>query len=314
MTTPILVTGANGFLARHLLEALKATSSCTIIGTDVQAMPRWAKDLDGYQQADFTSQLEIEALLKRWQPSQVFHLAGLNKGSAWDLFAVNTLGTVGLLEGILKIVPKTRVLHIGSAAEYGPVTQDRLPVREDQSCRPLGAYGVSKHAATLAALDLARRTGLYVIVARLFNLVGAGIPGDLVIGAFLERARSALAATNGYPVVQMGRLDAKRDFLAVEDAASGCIQLMEAGSSGDVVNLCSGVPMEVKYLVRKLCSFSSVPIRVEVSPGLVIAKEVSVIYGDLTRARTMLGFTPRVPIEKALQSAWDYAMASGVNQ
>jgi len=36
---------------------------------------------------------------------------------------------------------------------------------------------------------------------------------------------------------------------------------------------------------------------------------VSVMYGDPTRARTMLGFTPRVPIEKALQSAWDYAMA-----
>jgi len=309
VTGPVLVTGVNGFLARHLLEALKTMSSCTIIGTDVQAMPKWTKDLDGYQTADLTSQIQIEALLERWKPSRVFHLAGLNKGNAWDLFAVNTLGTVGLLEGIIKIVPKARVLLIGSAAEYGPVSQDCLPVREDQPCRPLGAYGVSKHAATLAALDHARRTGLHIMVARLFNLVGAGISGDLVIGAFLARAQSALAASNSCPVVQMGRLDAKRDFLAVEDAAGGCIQLMENGVPGDVVNLCSGVPMDVEYLVRKLCSFSSVPIRVEVSPDLVTATEVSVMYGDPTRARTMLGFTPRVPIEKALQSAWDYAMA-----
>jgi GDP-4-dehydro-6-deoxy-D-mannose reductase len=314
MSGPILVTGANGFLARHLLAKLKAMSTCTIIGTDVQASPSWTTNLDGYEPADLTSRHGVAAVLDKWQPNRVFHLAGLNKGSAWDLFAVNTLGTVGLLEAVIRIVPEARVLLIGSAAEYGPVKQDCLPVREDQPCKPLGAYGVSKHAATLAALDQTRRTGLHVTVARLFNLVGAGISRDLMVGAFLERARSALSASNGCPVVQMGRLDAKRDYLAVEDAASGCIQLMENGSSGDVVNLCSGVPMEVEYLVRTLCSFSSVPIRVDVSPDLVNAREVPVIYGDLTRARTMFGFTPRTSIAKALQSAWDHAMASPVNQ
>ncbi len=186
-------------------------------------------------------------------------------------------------------------------------------MREDQIPKPFGAYGASKHAATVAALDLARRTGLDVKVARLFNLVGAGISGDLVVGAFLERARTALAAPDGCPVVQMGRLDAKRDYLAAEDAASGCIQLMEMGSPGELVHLCSGIPLEVESLIRKLCSFSSVPIRVEVSPGLVIDREVSVIYGDFSRARALLGFVPRVPIDKALRSAWDYAMAGAVN-
>lgn len=311
---PILVTGANGFLAQHLIEALKTMSSNTIIGTDLQPNPKWEKSLDEYQSADFKSHLQVEALLERWRPSRVFHLAGLNKGKARDLFAVNMLGAVGLLEGMMKIVPKSRVLLIGSAAEYGPVDQACLPVREDQPCRPLGAYGVSKYSATLAALDLAHRTDLHVTVARLFNLVGAGISGDLVIGAFLERARSALAVSNGCPIVQMGRLDSKRDYLAVEDAAIGCIQLMEKGAPGDVVNLCSGIPTEIGDLVRKLCSFSSVPIRLEVSPGLVTTTEVSVIYGDSTRARMVFGFTPRFPIDKALRSAWDFAMSCAVNE
>ena len=51
MTGPTLVTGANGFLARHLLEALKTTSSCTIIGTDVQAMPKTVTPLLLYTRA-----------------------------------------------------------------------------------------------------------------------------------------------------------------------------------------------------------------------------------------------------------------------
>ena len=151
-------------------------------------MPRW----DVWAPMDITKPEQITQVIQRFRPDIVFHLAGLTRGAEVDIYHVNQRGTDYLLEALRMHAPEARILLVGSAAEYGPQPEEKMPITEACPCRPAGPYGVGKHAATVAGQDYVRRYGMRVVIARPFNIVGAGIPPTLVVGAVLERARLAL--------------------------------------------------------------------------------------------------------------------------
>jgi len=213
------------------------------------------------------------------------------------------LGAVRLLDAVALAAPQAAVLLVGSAAEYGPVAPEALPVGEDHPCRPVGAYGISKLVATNLALEIARRRSLRVVVARPFNIVGAGVPTTLVVGAILDRLRRALL-DGGRPLVRMGNLDAQRDFIAVEDAVDAYVRLIQCGRWGEVFNICSGKPCPVRRVVEQLLSYCSTPIELVVDPTLVRHDDVAVIYGDATKAADAIDFQPRITLSDALLAAW----------
>ena len=155
-------------------------------------------------------------LLRRVRPDLVFHLAGIQQGEAKDIYRTNVMGAVHLLEAVRQECHSSRVLLVGSAAEYGLVGKNELPVTESTPCKPQGPYGLSKYASTLAGLDWSRQFGMKVVIARPFNIIGAGISPNLFAGALLARAREALA-TQGDPMVKVGNMESQRDFIAVED-------------------------------------------------------------------------------------------------
>ena len=129
-----------------------------------------------------------------------------------------------------------------------------MPLAEDHECRPVGPYGLSKHAMTLAALDHARADGTKVIVARPFNLVGAGMPTNLVAGAIAQRTRQALA--RGESTITVGNANTQRDFIAVEDAVEAYVKLLQSGAWGEVFNICSGQATSIESIIQTLLSFS----------------------------------------------------------
>jgi len=309
----VLVTGANGFLAGHLISRLRSECRVTLLATDLHQSIRNGVRVDSYEPCDLRTPGAAESVVRRAEPELVYHLAGLNKGTPCDFFAVNVLGTVALLEAVRQVAPRARVLLVGSAAEYGLIDPANLPVGEEHPCRPVGPYGISKYAMTVVGQGYARGYGLHVVCARLFNLVGARISPDMMVGAFLARAAKELAAPTGSAVVEMGRLDAWRDYLAVEDAAEGCIGLLESAGPGEVVNLCSGAAVETRTVIEKLCSFSPRPMQVRVDPKLASAQEVKTMYGDSSKARKLFGFKPRVSLEEALRSAWDFAFSGAAS-
>src|SRR5689334_293949 len=168
----------------------------------------------------------------------VFHLGGASRASDRNVYAVNFLSWVNELDAVQRVVPDCRVLIVGSAAEYGVVSESELPTTESQATRPVGAYAIAKVATTSAALNYARQHGLHVVVARPFNIVGAGVPATLLTGALLERIRIAL--DTGAGLVKVGNLESRRDFVSVEDVADAYVKLLEGDFSGEIFNLCSG--------------------------------------------------------------------------
>jgi GDP-4-dehydro-6-deoxy-D-mannose reductase len=303
----ILITGVGGFCARHLLRRLKARGDC-IYGTDLGEQPPADRDIDGYVHLDLTDSSKVSELLNYLQPDAVFHLAGLFSGDPFQIYRVNFLGGLNLLEAIRKLAPDAKVLGIGSAAEYGEVPEENLPVQETSPCNPTNAYGISKYAMTLAAMDYARNYGVRVVIARPFNIIGPGMPASLVVGAILEKIKKAFMTQQDPVVIRVGNLFTERDFIAVDDVVEAYISLMEGDRWGEVFNICAGAPRSVQSVLESLISGAARPIQFRVDPSLVRLSDVRCVYGSFDKAHRAFGFSPKVPLEAALRTTWDHAM------
>jgi GDP-4-dehydro-6-deoxy-D-mannose reductase len=226
MIGPVLVTGGSGFLGGHLLAALGAVDRVVTFGRHRTSAEHIVGDIDD---AD-----ALRNAVARVRPRFVFQLAAaLPPESARRLYLINTGGTANILAALAG--RQARLVLAGSAAELGPVPADRLPIAEDAPCRPVGPYALSKWCATRLALTAPGP--LEVVVARLFNPIGPGLPASQALGRFAR----LLAAPVAEPVrLTVGDLDARRDFVDVRDAASALIALALRGRSGQVYHVGTG--------------------------------------------------------------------------
>lgn len=303
----ILITGVCGFCGGHLVNLLRADGISTIYGADIHGSRSKFLNLTRYFALDITDEEQVNQTIRSVQPDMVFHLAGKSSGTALEIYRANFLGGVHLLQAISKFAPHARVLMVGSAAEYGYVPEEDMPIVENHPCNPITPYGISKYSATLAALNYADSSNIKVVVARPFNIVGAGVPSSMVIGAVLERAKQALAR-QGEAVVTVGNLDTERDFISVEDVVNCYTQLIQREHWGQVYNICSGHPKPIRSLVEQILQFSDRPIRLKVDPVLCRPTDVPRVYGSMSKLKASLGFVPNIALENTLKSAWDYAI------
>jgi len=299
-----LVTGVGGFCGPHLISRLRRQRDFEIVGLDRMAIPSSQSGLDRYAQCDITQAAEVDSAINLFKPDWLFHLAGIagNWTGAALIYEVNLIGTVHVLDAVQRIVPGCRVLLVGSFAEYGGIDASSLPVVEETVCRPIGAYGISKYAATLAGMDYARRFGASIVVVRPSNIVGPGVPASLVVGAMLARAKNAL--TSSHPVLKVGDFDSERDFIAVTDAVDAYVRLMEAGAFGEVFNICSGRPYSIRRIAELLVANSTRPIQLDFDRDLVPPSPIRCLYGSYEKAGRAIGFRPLASMEDTLKAAW----------
>lgn len=303
-----LITGVCGFCGRHLADRLMHMREIKVVGVDIlRPYPENLPALSDYFSADFSIPQQAADVISQVRPDWVFHLAGLFRGSPTDVYSVNLLAGIELLEAIRMHAVDARVLIVGSSAEYGLVRPQEMPVKEDFVCSPKGDYALSKYALTLAALDYANNRGLRVIVARPFNILGRGIPSSLVVGAILQRAKAALQKTKN-PTVNVGNMETQRDFVAVEDVVDVYIQMVQADRWGEVFNICSGVPRTIRSVLEELLSFAPYPVRLQQDPGLFRSTDVPMMYGSSRKAHDAFGFKPKRSLTDSLRDAWESAI------
>lgn len=245
-----LVTGAGGFLGRHVVARLRE------LAIPVETLGRTGSIV----LADPGDAAAIHAAMQAVRPSLVFHLAGTTAAEPLELaYRVNVLFGANLLAAARVLPAPPSLLVAGSAAEYGTVSKEALPLAEDAACNPKSVYGITKLAQTMHSLAAAER--LPVVVARLFNLVGGGMPTHLALGAFAAQIR-ALPAAGG--VLRTGALDRWRDFLEVGPAAAVLVDLARnPTATGKVINVCSGVPTSLAMLTQALVSAAGRPIQLQ---------------------------------------------------
>jgi GDP-4-dehydro-6-deoxy-D-mannose reductase len=312
----VLITGAGGFCAKHLVAHLRAEGQFQIAGSDIAGHAPNDSALEQYCRADVSDLDQMAELVRTVQPDLLFHLAGTALGSSSsahrvsprNTFLVNTMGAVNVLEAVRLHSPDCRVLLVGSAAEYGLVPQPELPASEDRLCRPVGTYGGSKFAATLAGREYAQKFGMKVVIARPFNIIGPGMPGDLVVGALASRAKEALARSTD-AIVKAGDLSPERDFVAVEDVVRAYVRLLQGDHWGEVFNICSGRPHSIQHVAEVL--FSHAPRHITLQTDTSLAQSsVQSMYGSFEKANRAIAFTPIVSLESSLAAVWNTAMSA----
>jgi nucleoside-diphosphate-sugar epimerase len=204
----VLVTGASGALGGQVLARLGA-------GRRFRAVPAGRQARDGVR-LDLREPAQIAAALATVQPDWVLHLAASFGADYDEAYALNVHAARALLDAVEASGRQTRVVLIGSAAEYGVVHPDENPVREDRVLRPVSVYGMTKAWQTqLAGLYAAR--GVDVAVARVFNLEGPGMSERLFVGRLQKQIQEVLAGSR--QVIELGPLDATRDYLSTAEAA-----------------------------------------------------------------------------------------------
>ncbi|MFI5310330.1 MAG: NAD-dependent epimerase/dehydratase family protein [Gemmatimonadales bacterium] len=306
--TTALVTGAGGFLARHLVPVLRARGTSRIVGADLRA-PADA-GFDATHAADLTDPGAASALLSAVAPSMVFHLVGAIRGTEAELRASNVSTAANVLDAVRASARVARVVLVGSAAEYGRVPPRDQPVPEAFRGMALSDYGRAKSEVSALAVRAARDWGMHVVLARPFNIVGAGIADTLVVGAIVRRLRAALL---GPPprVIRVGTTASVRDFVAVEDVAAGLALALERGSPGEAYNLCSGTGHTVADVLARLLALAGEPVEVGYDDALVRPGEVDALVGSWEKAARALGWRPSVPLDVSLRAAWDATAPAG---
>jgi GDP-4-dehydro-6-deoxy-D-mannose reductase len=292
-----IVTGASGFIGQKLVRQLIARRVRVLtVGTGGAAN-------EGAQHLDFGPAIWTEPqwrqAIETGDPDVIFHLAGRFRGSFAELEAANIGQLQTLLASLSAYETKPALVVAGSAAEYGTAFLDGEPTCESVVCTPASqSYGATKHAQTRAAMAFAEKTGARIIIARIFNAVGAGMPKSLALGDFAAQ----IAAMGAGGVIRTGNLDVWRDFLDVETVAQTMVRLAEVSAADGIINVCSGVAAHLRTIVEHMIERSRKTIRLELDASRIRPGETRVIIGSTARLQR-LGIAPQPPDMQAIADA-----------
>ena len=304
----VLITGVAGFVGPYLAAELAEETGVELFGMALNANDREAAGPLpaglGMLLGDVTDDASIRAVLEAARPEVVYHLAGASSGAAaWrrpaECFEVNALGTLRLLEGIRRLGLDATTVVASSGEVYGTADDEAHPLTEDSPLRPLSPYAASKAAQDLVAAQYPRAYGMRVIRLRLFNHTGPRHPEQFVASAF---ARQIARIERGLqePVIEVGNLDARRDFIDVRDVARAYRLAARQDVCGDVFNVCSGRAVSVRDILDRLLGLARCEVAVRTDPERMRPADIPLLIGDPRRFREATGWTPAIPIERTL--------------
>jgi len=272
----VLVTGASGFIGKHLLGALADG------GHVVAAASRDSGDV-----AETTTWSAVEPC------DAVVHLAGRSfVPDSWAdpaaFVRTNVLGTANALEHCRK---NHASLVLLSSYLYGHPAA--LPIPETAPLHATNPYAMSKKLAEEACRFYAQSLGVAVTVLRIFNVYGHGQPEPFLIPSLLRQI-----ATGREIVVQ--DLAPRRDYVHVADVVRAIVTAVETGGGYRVANIGSGTSHSVEELIRMMQQVfgTALPVR---SNGVRRPDEIMDTVADIRAARTLLGWEPTLSLAAGLK-------------
>lgn len=302
----ILLTGANGFVGPYVGEALRSVCGRDIVvaATSKDGGPHPA--FGQVEELDVTDPAAVQDAIAHHRPSHVIHLAavaalGAAQADPRNTWRIHVDGALNVANAILAKVPDCWLVHVGSGLVYGESAKTGRPLDESTLLAPIDDYAVTKAAADLALGALSRR-GLKCVRMRPFNHTGPGQTEAFAVPAFamqIARIEAGLAP----PVIRVGNLDARRDFLDARDIANAYARVILNSrdlAPNTIFNVASGVSWRMGDILDRLLTWSSVKIATEQDPLRLRPSDLPCIVGDASRARTLLGWAPEHSFEDTL--------------
>jgi UDP-glucose 4-epimerase len=295
-TDPVLITGGAGFIGSHLVEKLSQDRRVHVIDDLSRGRHEWLPEGAVLHEADIRDGDLLMQLVEDIRPKAVAHLAALHfipavdsaPRLAWEL---NVEGTVNMLRA-LAATPPELLLFASSAAVY-PDTAG--PISESLEPRPIDVYGRTKLEGERLLWDFARKTGARCLVARIFNVVGQRETNKHVVPELVSQLRSGLST------IELGNLEARRDYTDVVDVASALAFLLTEPTGGhSTLNLGSGKAVSVRELVQTCEVILGRPIDVSVRRERLRTRDRAELVADIARLRSIVGRFPTRPLKQTL--------------
>ena len=309
--TRLLVTGADGFVGRHLVRAARAAGSSVIASILPEAVPpaEWQANDAGpaveVVHADLTVAYDMNRLADQ-RPDEIVHLAAIASGAAAQrdpaaAMQVNGVGPMWLIDALVTAGCRPRFLMISTGEVYGPGY--RGPIAEDAAVNPVSPYAASKWAAEEALEDLGSFSSIPVVIARAFSHTGPGQGTVAVLPALA--ARLIEAKRSGVHSVRTGNLDVIRDFLDVRDVVQAYLALLKHGVAGECYNVASGVGHRLSDCFAMLAKLVGVDAHPSQDASLLRAADIPVLIGDPAKLQRATGWSPHISFERTLQDLVD---------
>lgn len=304
MAKRILVTGAQGFVGQKLCDHLHAAGH-EVLRSDM-SVPEDSADSRACNVADAAS---VEALVD-WAGvlDAVVHLAAITfvpeaQANPNLVMDVNFNGTKHLIEAMKRFTPKARLLFVSTSEVYG--TPQYLPIDEAHPFGPMNPYAESKAAADEYCREVAESGALDIVIMRPFNHSGAGQADHFVLSSF-ARQLAAMECGQQDVILQVGNLEAARDFMHVDDVVRAYALALDHGESGVAYNLGSGESCTMQSALNALLERVSLDVQVERDSARMRPMTVPEIRASHDRFTACCGWTPEKTFDELLDELLEY--------
>jgi len=301
------VTGGAGFIGSHLVDRLVREGANVTVLDDLSTGSR--SNLNpavAFQHASITDTQAVRDSLR--SVSVVFHLAAdattRESSMGWQTpvltLECNLMGTLNMLQSIVKLGLKTRMVFASSAAVYGEPL--RTPVAEDDPTNPVSPYGISKLAGEKLAFAYLKEYEVDSVVVRIFNTYGPRQARYVIFELLkkLQKDKSRLKV--------LGSPDTVRDYCYVSDMVDALILAATNGAAGRIYNVSGESPIDMAHLVDLIIMQLGIKGNVEIQfTGHSWNGDIKKMTGDITRIKE-IGFQPTISLagglRQMLASSW----------
>lgn len=312
MSQHVLITGGAGFIGSHLTRRLLGRGDRITAYDDFNDYYDPARKRENVTEflgrADYTlvegdirDAEKVDHLYAEGKFDAVIHLAaraGVRPSLAEPILYedVNCIGTLRLLEAARRHGPKI-FLFGSSSSVYG--INEKIPFAEDDPVeQPISPYATTKRAGELLCYNYHHLYGFQTACLRFFTVYGPSQRPEMAIHKFTD------LIAQGKTIPLYGDGGSRRDYTYVDDIVDGLVATLDLAPGFEILNLGGAETTSLSDLVRWIAAELAVEPRIEYLPPQ--PGDVPITYADVTKARRLLGYSPKVPIREGLHRfvAW----------
>lgn len=305
----VLITGGDGFVGSRLGHALAELGSRVFLLGSKEDLPELdsasevLRSRSTYIRGDIRDRAEMERIIAEQGMQTIFHLAakaivGEALTDPTDALDINVRGTWTILEAARSKAKGAEIVVASSDKAYG--SHPDLPYREDYALQGRNPYDCSKSCADLVAQMYAQTFGLKIAITRCANIYGGG---DVHFSRLIPDTIRSVHYGKA-PVIRSDGLF-RRDYVYIDDIVSGYMATAEwlgvSGGRGEAFNFGTNASYEARAVVEKISRL----MHASQSPVILASAryEIRDQYLDASKARTVLGWSPRFDLDEGLKRA-----------
>lgn len=298
----ILITGCSGFVAHHFwLYLLDNKVNFEVYGMDLKA-PEYetqGKNLPFFfYECNMLNPKSVKNVIAEVRPDYILHLASFSSVAySWsnpiECFQNNTIIFLNLIESVRDYCVKSRILSIGSSEEYGIVSKECIPLKEDNALNPINPYAVARVSQEMLGKIFCTNYGLDIIFTRSFNHLGKYQDTRFAIPQFVSKLK---LCKEGKCILDVGNVEVIRDYIDVRDVVEAYYKLLKLGKTGEIYNVCSGNGYSLRQIIDMIAYSLDIEVELRVDYAKVRPADNPIIIGSYQKIQNSTGWFPKYSI------------------